>query len=296
MSEKSHLLKSLRSLLSMNLLFAGFLFSLQPLQAADGQSLFASKCSGCHTVGGGVLVGPDLAICVKRQASDLAASVKAMEKSAGPLTDDEVTALVKYLQGGASSSSSSSSENQNETLAQATGQGPMALEADDKTTAGNGAAVVAGPKVPTSESLVDKASVDKGRRLFFGEVAFSKGGLSCIACHQSEAGNSLADGGSNLGPDLALIGKKMPYQALVAACEKAPFKIMRTTYEASPLTRQEAQDVAAYLSTLKGEQSAASISSVSVAAALLAASVMLAIAFGYRFRNKSARAKLSRRR
>jgi mono/diheme cytochrome c family protein len=276
--DNGYLLKSLRGLLTVSLVFTGWFSSLQQVQASDGQALFTQKCSGCHTVGGGVLVGPDLANCSKWTASDLSVAVKRMETSTGPLSSDDVAGLVHFLQGGAVTQGKSETNSP--------GKGEVLSPEGEKS------AIIAAPVAV----LPDQASVEHGRRLFFGEDAFAKGGLSCIACHQSEGANKVADAGSNLGPDLSLIGKKMPYSALVSACEKAPFKIMRSAYEANPLTHEEAQAVAAYLSGLKGDEKPAEVASVSVAAALLAALVMLAIAFGYRFRNKSARAKLSRRR
>ena len=77
-----------------------FNFCLIAHSVADpqaGSKLFEGKCMGCHTVGKGVLVGPDLAGTKSWPDDKLQAAVKGMEKTVGPLTPDEVNNLVDYL-------------------------------------------------------------------------------------------------------------------------------------------------------------------------------------------------------
>ena len=44
------------------LVVAGWLFGYQPASAQEsGQQIFQKSCAACHSIGGGRLVGPDLA-------------------------------------------------------------------------------------------------------------------------------------------------------------------------------------------------------------------------------------------
>jgi len=121
--------------------------------AGDAGALFNEKCAGCHTIGGGNMVGPDLKASAQWSSGDLSRAVRNMEKNVGPLSDDEVDSLVAYLRG---------SKTQNQ-------------------------AVTSAPAKPV-EAKVETASVERGALLFRGEVALQNGGLSCIACHSSGAG------------------------------------------------------------------------------------------------------------
>ena len=78
--QRKHLLTLLSSLVIAAV-------SLPAAEAADeGAQLYQDKCSGCHTIGGGAMVGPDLLASTKWSESDLSAAVKRMEKNAGPMT------------------------------------------------------------------------------------------------------------------------------------------------------------------------------------------------------------------
>ena len=59
LKKKNILLKRLQNRI---LLFAGIVFlSLNLFAEVDGEKLFKQNCTSCHTIGGGRLVGPDLA-------------------------------------------------------------------------------------------------------------------------------------------------------------------------------------------------------------------------------------------
>lgn len=100
--------------------------SAQPLaQASDGEALFKEKCAACHTVGGGDLVGPDLQGVTERQdrtwleqwilapdqvlaagdpiATELLAKYNNVPMPNLGLTPGQVSSLLAYLEGGATS-------------------------------------------------------------------------------------------------------------------------------------------------------------------------------------------------
>ncbi len=66
--------------------------------AADpAAQLFVDQCSACHTIGGGKLVGLDLAEVAAWPDENLRTGVKSMEGYVGPLADEQVEQLVAFL-------------------------------------------------------------------------------------------------------------------------------------------------------------------------------------------------------
>ncbi len=250
--------------------------------AQDAASVYKEKCSGCHSIGGGDLVGPDLARCATWPDSELQESIKRMEANTGPLTDAEVNGLKAYLKNpkpksdSAAKSSSITSSSVPSPVAQVDS---TTLPATDANT----------PTATAGESSAEPASAENGKKLFWGDEAFKNGGLSCIACH------SVDGNGGNMAPDLTGISEKMAAPALVSACEHTPYKVMKTAYKSHAILHQEALDLQAYLSSLKEPHHQSKKPQVALIGFGLAGIVFAIIAFGYRGRNKSARSKLQRR-
>jgi cytochrome c2 len=230
--------------------------------AKDGAELFTSKCSGCHTIGKGPMVGPDLKEVSTWNESDIETNVKRMEKMIGPIPDDEVKALVRFLK-----------------QPDAAVQQAKAVEVQEK-----------------KESVdSEPASADEGAHLFFGETAFANGGTSCIACH------SVQGRGGTLAKDLTNVYERMGKTALVSICIQPSFPAMKPIYTQHPITKQEAVHLAKFLETAGQKQSLSGdagrlhpqpMEALGSAGAL---AVLAAIAFGYRNRKTGARSKLTRR-
>lgn len=258
------LLKAIMLVASIDVLF--LYLGVPKALANDPTALFNEKCAGCHTIGGGNLVGPDLAPTAKWGSVDLAKSVKGMEKSVGPLSAEEVDSLVEYLRK-PQTTGSKDSPKQLDVV-------PPPVEAVVETS------------LPV---VVEPGSAAKGRRLFCGADALSNGGVSCIACHRAD------DAGGTMAPELTNISAKLSESAMVSAFEHTPYKVMKTAYQNHPVTHQEAKDLAAYFLSLENPHDKLSEAPVSMIGFGIAAFVFGMIAIGYRGRNKSARAKLQRR-
>lgn len=231
--------------------------------AQDGDKLFADKCAGCHTIGGGALLGPDLASVSDWKVEDLRSAIKRMEQSTGPLKDEEEEELVEYLR---------------------------KQEKNEKQIKPRGDTTNASQVPPPTQTTQEFAVKETGHHLFYGDIALKNGGMSCIACHQSN------DHGGNMGPDLSAISKKFPGKALVLGIEKAPYRVMKQAYKEHPITHQEALDIAAFLQTTTNVETKSMRSSPFALGAGMAVLVLGIIAFGYRNRKKSARANLKRRK
>lgn len=192
--------------------------------AANGAALFAEKCTGCHTIGGGKLIGPDLmdvttqrdpdwlrnfiADPAKMIASDPSAQAlfKEYNNFTMPnlgLTQEEITDLITYL--------------------------------------ANPGAVPAAPAAPIG-GAGDPAA---GQRLFTGGVALTNGGAPCIACHAVTGVGVL--GGGSLGPNLTHVIQRLGEPGVAAALKTIAFPTMLEPYRNRPFTPQEQADLVAFL-------------------------------------------------
>ena len=186
-------------------------------QADEGDALFQEKCSGCHTIGGGALVGPDLDGVIDRRGGADATQAFIVDPagSAMPnlgITDAQAAALVAFLAGSTTPAETTPAET---------------TPAETAPAAGSGDA-------------------DRGKNLFEGRSDFDGGGPSCLSCH-SVAGIGALGGGS-LGPDLTgAYAKYNGETGLVAALTTVAFPTMQPVYTGAPITEQEARDLAAFL-------------------------------------------------
>jgi cytochrome c551/c552 len=152
--------------------------------AAAASALFKTKCTGCHTFGKGIRVGPDLKhVTDRRPRPWLVAWIRSSTKliqSGDPiavslfqafkqvpmpdhdLTDAQILALLDFL----------------------AADGPDADEQHRIRDAGTATA----------------ADVDWGRRLFYGESRLKSGDLACVACHTVSRETML---GGNFADDLS---------------------------------------------------------------------------------------------
>lgn len=225
--------------------------------------LFTEKCSGCHTIGGGDTVGPDLSKSARYTDSDLQAAVKRMEANVGPLNDDEVSQLVQFIKDPAAAQKLKGG-----------GETPT-------TTTASTADVTPGPVATGGSSAEELGSAERGADLFSGRTPLKNGGVSCIACHKVEGM------GGTLGKDLTTVASKMSFVALASASEQTAFKIMRPVYKEHKVSRQEALDIARYLVTVNEKVSMKKDPPVFLIGLGIAVLIIALIVIGYRNRNKS---------
>lgn len=196
--------------------------------AADGEAIFQQKCTACHTVGGGKLVGPDLlGVTTRRDAQWLQSFIKdpgAVIQSGDPtaaallaeynnfampnmgVTDDEVQSLVAYLE----------------------------------TQTGAGVSAPA----PAPAVVLPPGDPAAGRRIFTGEAKLFAGAPSCIACHTTTDMGGMQ--GGTLGPDLTNVATRYGDAGLASALATMPFPTMMGPFGNRPLTPQEQAHLHAY--------------------------------------------------
>ena len=188
---------------------APMLDEAEETQAHDEAArVYAMKCMGCHTIGGGALSGPDLKVAATFPRHTVVDAIWRMEQQVGPMTEEEVELLTDLLL--------------DENAAQR-------LEAQRDRVRMREAATL------------DPPDAARGEALYFGRTAFRNGGLSCAACHQ--AGGR----GGNLASSLEDSYTRLGAESLLSTTENPGFPVMRAIYEDHPVTRQEALHVVAYL-------------------------------------------------
>ncbi len=235
------LLGFLLFLLMATTMWAG---AASPMQnASDGEALFKAKCTACHTVGGGKLIGPDLkGVTQRRDASWLTAWIKAPDKMVASgdatakqlvaqfgmqmpnlgLSDADVASLVAYFQsvdGGAPAPS-------------APAQAPQAQTQPAPDLSG------------TNLVLALNGDPNYGEQLFTGQAALDNGGTHCMACHTVNGVGPL--GGGALGPDLTHVYARYGRQGLATALGNIPFPTMQGVFANHALSPNNQSDLLAF--------------------------------------------------
>lgn len=235
-------------------LLALLILAARPAVAADpdnGEAVFETKCAGCHTIGAGKRVGPDLKGVVGKRGRDWVVgyvSTPDKVRASGDPTAQELTreyggtmpnlglssgdvqAVVSYLQ-------DQSGEEPEPAQGEQAQPSPQAEER------------------PAAAGPAGKAEI--GKHLFTGEEAFAKGGPPCIACH-NVAGVGELEGGA-LAADLTGAYKKYGDSGLMSILKTTPFAGMKEAYAGHPLTDDEMANLKAFFAQTEGQQSSASI-------------------------------------
>lgn len=248
-----------RRLYALGAVMVGFLLA-QASQAGPepGARLFLDLCSACHSIGGGVLAGPDLITVSHRSQADLRKALKRMEDNVGPLRPEQVDSLIGLLQ----------SANAKEQIAEAANPPAVAIPPEQKA-----------------------ASSATGRRLFFGEQSLANRGVPCFACH------AVSGRGGNLAVDLTEVHSRRSEFVLLSTAEQPPFSLMKAAYGGHPLTRQEAWHLLAFFAeTAKGGPPAAErTGALHGIAAGLTLCALAGVAAVFRSRRAGARSRMIRK-
>lgn len=197
-------------------------------QSVDqGKQIFDQLCIGCHTIGGGKLVGPDLkGVTATRDTQWLREFIydpEAKFASGDPLANQLLTEYNNIRMPNLG----------------------LSLTEVDSVLAYIESASGAEQIQPTpTTSPVAGGNAVNGRMLFTGEVALTNGGTSCIACH-SVSGIGPLDGGA-LGPDLTQVLTRYGDPGLNAALTTITFPTMMGIFTQQALTPQEVSDLVAY--------------------------------------------------
>lgn len=187
---------------------------------------FDENCASCHSIGGGVLVGPDLKDVTKRAdrhwlvefIRNPDAKIAAKDKYALQLLQDaQGMAMPEFA-------------NLNEEL------GEELLQYIDRQSAAGGA--------PTAAAAPLLGDPGRGRAIFIGAKHLTNGGTACMACHRAA---TVASGGGQLGPELTLVHHKLGGdRGMPPWLSNPPTKVMAAVYRFRPLTAAEIADLTSF--------------------------------------------------
>ncbi len=237
-------MKKISLLINFFLLFIFIGFSSQA--QSNGEELFKSTCTACHTIGKGRLVGPDLSKVYEKAETEWLISfirssqtmIKAGDPEAVKLfkeynqvpmpdnnwSDDQILSVIEYIKtqdsGGVAATAT-------------TGQ------AADST------AQVADTTEATAEIIFSDDIVSKGKALFYGYEKFANGASSCIACHKIQDESLI--GGGKLSLDLTKSYTRLGLPGINAILSNPPFPVMNRALKDKKLNDDEIQAISALL-------------------------------------------------
>lgn len=212
--------------------FLGFVSSLNAQN--QGEQLFSQKCSACHTVGRGKLIGPDLANIQTRRTEEWI--IKFVQSSQSVIKSGDSTAIAVFNQHNKIVMPDQDlTANQIKSIINyITTNSPDASNPNTKT-----------PAQIFSAALVTSTDIERGKNLFQGTAKFSNGGPACISCHN--VNNQAIFNGGLLAKDLTTAFARLSPAGVDGILRNPPFPAMVNGFGLAPLTDQEVKDLLAFL-------------------------------------------------
>ncbi len=221
-----------------------FSWSERSVAQDPGEQAFTTgTCSACHTVGGGRLIGPDLAgVHEKRSEEWLFQFIKSSQTLINS-GDAEAVAVYEEYNSMLMPDAILSDEQIGQVLryieANSGGQ-PVADEAA-------ATAVAEEPDEPASEE-----DIVAGQDLFQGAIRFENSGAACNACH--DVRNDAVIGGGVLAAELTTVFSRMGRAGVQSILGQSPYPVMQAAYVDKPLTEQEVTQLVAFLEYADSEE------------------------------------------
>lgn len=204
--------------------------------AEDGKELFQTKCSSCHSIGGGPGVGPDLKGVTQRRPADWLVRVITEPNKLAADKDPTQTALMKQF-GMEMPNLGVSREDAQKIVAFLGGGTPPSAAGAPTAAAGAGAGAEAPAAAPPPAPVVPTpALLSQGRALFTGATRFAKGGAPCVSCHRLRYPG--IEGGT-LAADLTDLYANMGDAGVRGVLQSLSFPVMKRVYADHPLAEGE---------------------------------------------------------
>lgn len=225
--------------LSVAMLLATWLLLDRQACAQEVAEYFKTRCTSCHTIGGGRITGPDLKDLMQRAAThgkDREWLIRFMQDPKGVIESGDAYAhqLQQETPGNAIM------PTQPDMTRQLAGSLLDLIDAESKLERSQFAGS------PVSLTPFTPADVQAGRELFLGNRQLSGGAATCISCHS--VGGLTALGGGRLGPDLTLVNERLGGpKGLSTWLLAPPTPTMQSVFQSRPLKPEEIHALAAFL-------------------------------------------------
>lgn len=205
-----------------------------PVSAQNrGEDLFNQTCVACHTIGGGRLLGPDLAgIESRRDEAWIISFIRSSQALANSGDADAVAILAEY-NGLVMPDQALGDDDIRSIIGYITSKSPDA-----------------GALTPIVEEVAAPAdlaleSIQLGQNLFVGKERFENGAASCISCHSVDAGSVMS--GGSLAINLTDAVTRLSRNGVIAMMSSPPFPVMKAAFDRKPLTEDERTAIADFL-------------------------------------------------
>ncbi len=210
------------------LVWEGQLYAQSENETAD---LFKTKCGICHTIGGGKLVGPDLANVQDKRSEDWLLTYIRSSQTMIKGGDPDAVALFKEF---------------NEVIM----PDPMISDTEIKSLIGY-IAENSGGGVGTADnvSVIGNATPEdfqNGKDLFEGRVRFANGGPSCYSCH-NDLSTVFFSENSYSTKDISTSFTNLGERGVKAILSNPSFPVMAKAFEKHPLEEEEIHDLLIFL-------------------------------------------------
>lgn len=191
--------------------------------AGPGQVVFQQYCVACHSIGGGIVVGPDLeGVTERRDRGWLARWIAAPDQMLAE-GDPIATQMLQEFN-----------------------NVPMVNSQLSPTQVEDVLAFLENPggEVAVTAVVLPEGDPARGEALFIGATSLENGAPACISCHATTGVGSL--GGGTLGPDLTNVHDRYGEIGLPTTLQSLPFPTMQGVFGTRPLTDSEVADLFAY--------------------------------------------------
>ena len=213
------------------LVVAGWLIgSLSASAQESGKEIFQKSCAACHSIGGGRLVGPDLAGVNDKRSEDWLLKFTKSSQTLVKSGDKTAMALFEEFNKIPMPDQALSDEQIKKVLAHI-------KETGGRPAAGKEAAAPSAQAAKESAAVATPDEIQRGQDLFDGRVRFANGGPSCNACHHVT--NDALLGGGLLAAELSLVFSRMGHAGVRAVIENSPFPVMQAAYAGKALAENE---------------------------------------------------------
>jgi cytochrome c2 len=207
---------------------------------AEAKKIFNQSCTGCHTYGKGIKVGPDLKGVTERRSRPWL--LKFVRSSQQVIRSGDPTAqglFQQFKQQRMPDWSALSEQQITAVLDWFATNGPEQKAADEYHA-----------------DTATPADIERARGLFHGSARLANGGAACSSCHSVQEGGETT--GGSLGPNLTTTYVKYQDKALTLFLKQPCFHRAPESSQASYLTPQESFAIKAYLRkvSLSGETAA----------------------------------------